>query len=86
MTITESKRRYKDDGYYYEKHKIFLYKEDFNKFIEALNGTVDHVKTELLPDVDFTQFDNTEEEEGTEKDRALEFYVADNERQDHGQR
>lgn len=70
LTITESKRRYKDDGYYYEKHKIFLYKEDFNKFIEALNGTVDHVKTELLPDVDFTQFDNTEEEEGTEKENS----------------
>ena len=57
LTITESKRKYKDDGYYYEKHKIFLYKEDFNKFVEAMNVTVDHVKTELLPDVDFTQFD-----------------------------
>ncbi|MCK5210598.1 MAG: DUF3276 family protein [Cyclobacteriaceae bacterium] len=62
LTITESKRRYKDDGYYYEKHKIFLYKEDFNKFIEALNVTIDHVKTELLPDVDFTQFDKKNEE------------------------
>ncbi len=62
LTITESKRRYKDDGYFYEKHKIFLYKEDFNKFVEALNGTVNHVKTELLPDVDFTQFDNNDEE------------------------
>lgn len=59
LTITESKRRFKDDGFFYEKHKIFLYKEDFNKFIEALNETVNHVKTELLPDVDFTQFDNT---------------------------
>ena len=70
LTITESKRRYKDDGYYYEKHKIFLYKEDFNKFIEALNGTVDHVKTELLPDVDFTQFDKTE---GNEKEEESEM-------------
>ena len=61
LTITESKRRYKDDGYYYEKHKIFLYKEDFNKFINALNVTIDRVKTELLPDVDFTQFDKREE-------------------------
>lgn len=65
LTITESKRKYKDDGFYYEKHKIFLYKEDFNKFIEALNGTVDHVKTELLPDVDFDQFDR-EKEHNTE--------------------
>jgi hypothetical protein len=61
VTITESKRKYKDDGYTYEKHKIFLYKEDFNKFLEALNNTVNHVKDELLPDVDFTQFDRDDE-------------------------
>ncbi len=71
LTITESKRRYKDDGYYYEKHKIFLYKEDFNKFIEALNGTVDHVKTELLPDVDFAQFDIKEEEDSEKENSNL---------------
>lgn len=58
LTITESKRKYQDDGYIYEKHKIFLYKEDFNKFIKALNQSVNHVKEELLPDVDFEQFDN----------------------------
>ena len=50
LTITESKRRYKEEGYYYEKHKIFLYKEDFDKFVDALKGTIDHVKTELLPE------------------------------------
>lgn len=61
LTITESKRRYKDDGYTYEKHKIFLYKEDFNKFVDALNNTVGHVKEELLPEVDFDQFDRQEE-------------------------
>ncbi len=58
LTITESKRKFKDDGFSYEKHKIFLYKEDFGKFVEALNDAVNHVKDELLPDVDFTQFDN----------------------------
>lgn len=65
LTITESKRRYKDgeEGFFYEKHKIFLYKEDFNKFVEALNNTVNHVKTELLPDVDFTEFDREKEYE-----------------------
>ena len=65
LTITESKRKYKEDGYTYEKHKIFLYKEDFNKFVEALNNTVDHVKDKLLPEVDFEQFDrkhNTEDQ------------------------
>jgi len=71
LTITESKRRYKDDGYYYEKHKIFLYKEDFNKFIEALGVTVDHIKTELLPDVDFEQFDRKEDKDKETEDSEL---------------
>jgi hypothetical protein len=53
LTITESKKRSGDDGFYYEKHKIFLYKEDFHKFVEALNECVSHVKIELLPDYDF---------------------------------
>ncbi len=48
LTITESKRKFKDDTYSYEKHKIFLYKEDFAKFVEALQNTIDHVKSELL--------------------------------------
>jgi hypothetical protein len=62
LTITESRRRYKDDGFFYEKHKIFLYKEDFNKFVMALQETVDHIKEELMPEYDFTQYEN-----GTEK-------------------
>jgi hypothetical protein len=65
LTITESKKRFKEDGFTYEKHKIFLYKEDFNKFLEALSSTVNHVKTELMPGVDFTQFDHSHEREET---------------------
>ena len=53
LTITESKRRFnKDDTPYYEKHKIFLYKEDFEKFVDALTECVDHVQDELLPEND----------------------------------
>jgi hypothetical protein len=63
LTITESKRRYKEDGYFYEKHKIFLYKEDFDKFVDALRGTVDHVKNELMPEVDFSQFEQKDQPE-----------------------
>jgi len=63
LTITESKKRFKDDGFSYEKHKIFLYKEDFNKFLEALTSTVNHVKHELMPNVDFTQFDQVRDRE-----------------------
>ncbi|MBL3657409.1 DUF3276 family protein [Fulvivirga sediminis] len=78
LTITESKRRYKDDGFTYEKHKIFLYKEDFNKFVDALNNTVNHVKEELLPDVDFSQFDRQvddgqEVEDSSEIDTELRW-------------
>ncbi|MFY0601880.1 MAG: DUF3276 family protein [Cyclobacteriaceae bacterium] len=73
LTITESKRKFKDDGYFYEKHKIFLYKEDFNKFVEALNDTVNHVKDELLPDVDFAQFDNDNDEVNVAADSDSEL-------------
>lgn len=74
LTITESKRRYKDDGFFYEKHKIFLYKEDFDKFITALQETVGHVKNELMPEVDFSQFEQAaEERESSEIDDELKW-------------
>lgn len=54
ITITESKRRFEHDGY--ERHKLHLYKEDFNKFIAGLQETIDHVKTELMPEYDFDEY------------------------------
>lgn len=56
LTITESRKRFENNGY--DRHKIFLYKEDFNKFLKALNEAVDHVKTELMPDFDFDAFNH----------------------------
>lgn len=64
LTITESRKRFNDDGY--DRHKIFLYKEDFNKFIKALGEAVDHVKTDLMPDFDFDAFNHEYDEEGGE--------------------
>src|SRR6266478_9339485 len=58
LTITESRKRFNDNGY--DRHKIFLYKEDFNKFIKALGEAVDYVKTELMPDFDFDAFNHDE--------------------------
>lgn len=53
LTITEStKRRRKDGSFFYEKHKIFLYKEDFHTFLDALQQSVGYVK-EQLPDAEF---------------------------------
>ncbi len=61
LTITESRKRFDDNGY--DRHKIFLYKEDFNKFIKALGESVDYVKTELMPDFDFDAFNHDEVDE-----------------------
>jgi hypothetical protein len=59
LTITESRKRFSGEGY--DRHKIFLYKEDFNKFIKGLNEAVDYVKTELMPDFDFDAFSHDED-------------------------
>jgi hypothetical protein len=61
LTITESRKRFDDNGY--DRHKVFLYKEDFNKFIKALSEAVDYVKTDLMPDFDFDAFNHDEVEE-----------------------
>ena len=54
ITITESKRVGDEE---YEKHKIFLYKEDFEKFREALSETVDYVQTQLLEHIEAVKQD-----------------------------
>jgi hypothetical protein len=56
LTITESRKRFNDNGY--DRHKIFLYKEDFNKFIKGLGEAIDFVKTDLMPDFDFDAFNH----------------------------
>ena len=60
ITITESKKDFKNPNYYI-KQKIFLYKEDFNKFQAALNEAIGYVKTELLPDFQFDMFDKEDD-------------------------
>ncbi|MBI2282719.1 MAG: DUF3276 family protein [Bacteroidetes bacterium] len=62
LTITESRKRFDDNGY--DRHKIFLYKEDFNKFIKALGEAIDYVKTDLMPDFDFDAFNHEYDDEG----------------------
>lgn len=66
LTITESRKRFESEGY--DRHKIFLYKEDFNKFIKGLNEAVDFVKTELMPDFDFDAFNHDTPYEGDGKE------------------
>jgi Protein of unknown function (DUF3276) len=78
LTITESRKRFNEDGY--DRHKIFLYKEDFNKFIKALVEAVDYVKTELMPNFDFDAFNHDyseTQEEPTEEITVTEVIVSE---------
>ena len=52
ITITESKRRFSNEQnrFFYEKHKIFLYKEDFEKFMNALKDTFNYIETGEYPE------------------------------------
>jgi hypothetical protein len=46
LTLTESKKRFSRDGkFHFEKHKIFLYKEDFEKFIEGMTETIEYIRS-----------------------------------------
>src|SRR5688572_7237408 len=80
LTITESRKRFNDNGY--DRHKIFLYKEDFNKFIKALTEAVDYVKTQLMPDFDFDAFNHDEvaEENGESENPEATVATANNEK------
>jgi len=71
LTLTESKKRFNRDGrFYFEKHKIFLYKEDFDKFTEGLKETIEFIKNakpELTENVEAVS-----EEADTKKDSVEE--------------
>jgi len=69
LTITESKKRFNDNGY--DRHKVFLYKEDFNKFLNALTETINYVKTELMPDFDFDAYNHDYVREDGEEDNEV---------------
>jgi len=69
LTITESRKRFTGEGY--DRHKIFLYKEDFNKFIKGFNEAVDYVKTELMPDFDFDAFNHEDAPSSGDEDGSV---------------
>ena len=69
LTITESKRRIEQDGRYsYDKHKIFLYKEDFEKFAEGLEEAVEYIKTKCLKGEPISDRRFQHKDEGQEND------------------
>lgn len=74
LTLTESTKKFNGEGY--ERHKIFLYKEDFNRFLSNLEDVVDHVKTELMPEYDYDEY--TRKHEEYEEELAREKAAAAN--------
>ena len=60
ITLTESTKRFDGEGV--ERHKIFVYKEDFNRFQNGLNDAISHVKNELMPDYDYEQYERRQAE------------------------
>ncbi len=60
LTITEITKKFREGGNFQEKHRIFVYKEDLNKFVESLSSTADYIKRELMPDYDFDQPEDVE--------------------------
>ncbi|MFN0274991.1 MAG: DUF3276 family protein [Chitinophagales bacterium] len=67
LIITESKKRH--DGQGYERHKIFLYKEDLNKFIAETTEVVNFIKSKM-PDFDFDSYNHVYENSGNEGEHS----------------
>ena len=68
LTIMESKRRQERDGSFsFDKHKIFLYKEDFEKFQEGLQEAVHYIMHDLLHDAPLRQYPSREEQENSDE-------------------
>ena len=77
LTVTESKKRFNREGdFFYEKHKIFLYKEDFDKFSDALVSTLGFIKDKqpngALPEDENTET-NAKEETTSDDYTNVEF-------------
>jgi hypothetical protein len=71
LTITESKKRFEQDGnFHFEKHKIFLYKEDFEKFTEGLQEVITYIEQNQQDD-----FENQADFDELKKDEEKVFDV-----------
>jgi hypothetical protein len=78
ITITESKRRFNNEQgkFFYEKHKLFLYKEDFDKFSNGLSDVIEFIRTGKAPDRPDVETESPAEHESAElkiTHRTIEF-------------
>jgi hypothetical protein len=78
LTITESKRRFNNEQgkFFYEKHKLFLYREDFEKFINGLNDAIEFIQTGKAPErpePELEEFHDTTEPQISKKHIDISF-------------
>lgn len=87
LTITESKKRFdkKTGKFFYQKHKIFLYREDFEKFDSGLKEAFDYIQTGEFPQ---SYLEEKEEAEKRKREREftnIDFEDLDSESPDSGE-
>jgi hypothetical protein len=78
LTVTESKKFTHDDGsFHYQKHKIYLYKEDFTDFQEMLGKATDYILNEKGSEVisERHQKDFKKEEESQDETKSAESFT-----------
>ena len=78
LTVTESKKFTHDDGsFHYQKHKIYLYKEDFSDFREMLTKATDYILNEKGSEVisERHQKDYKKEDEVTQEEKTTESFT-----------
>jgi hypothetical protein len=70
LTITESKKRFnnEDGKFFFEKHKLFLYQEDFDKFTQGLTDVIEFIKTGVKPEITHYGSNNEEPASGISSD------------------
>ena len=74
LTITESKKRFQKDGrFFFEKHKIFLYKEDFEKFADGFTEVIDYIKNVKSSEQGVNEEMIHQKSEGTEDYTSVDF-------------
>jgi hypothetical protein len=74
LTITESKKRFQKDGrFFFEKHKIFLYKEDFEKFADGFTEVIDYIKNVKSTEQGVNEEMIHKESQGTEDYTSVDF-------------
>lgn len=72
LTITESKKRFNREGrYFFEKHKVFLYKEDFDKFTDSLQEVIDYIKEANKNAATLEQSESTQETQEVSEEKEL---------------